>query len=289
MPFFTFTLNCLYMAYIIEEVGKAVQITDTVLNKVKLYPKNSLYFGENSDGFFSIVAREGNSIITYSSVLADFMSALDTPFSNEEAFVEYISNLIFSPSDYTEVLEAIKEESEETNALTSEVKSEIQTSNTLLEEIKDNTASSSTEGLATEATLVEIKTNTDNLESILNTLTKSTDTQPISAITLPLPTGAATEAKQDLEILELQKVVKNTIKFYTEDVEEDTSNLTTYVGKQSVDGQWMIQKIVDTVVGTITTTTLEYATVVNNATITTYADAWTDRATLTYSEIKDLI
>jgi hypothetical protein len=127
-----------------------------------------------------------------------------------------------------------------------EVEGLIEASNLLLEEIKDNTASSSTEGLATEA-------------------------------------------KQDLEILELQKVVKNTIKFYTEDVEEDTSNLTTYVGKQSVDGQWMVQKIVDTIVGTITTTTLEYATVVNNATKTTYADAWTDRATLTYSEIKDLI
>ena len=277
------------MAYIIEEVGKAVQITDTVLNKVKLYPKNSLYFGENSDGFFSIVAREGNSIITYSSVLADFMSAVNTPFSNEEVFVEYISNLLFSPSDYTEVLEAIKEESEETNTLTSEVKSEIQTSNTLLEEIKDNTASSSTEGLATEATLAEIKTNTDNLESILDTLTKPTDTQPISATTLPLPTGASTEAKQDSEILEIQKVVKNTIKFYTEDVEEDTSTFTTYVGKQSVDEQWMIQKIVDTVVGTITTTTLEYATVVNNATKTTYANAWADRATLTYSEIKNLL
>jgi hypothetical protein len=234
------------MAYIIEEVGKAVQITDTVLNKVKLYPKNSLYFGENSDGFFSIIAREGNSIITYSSVLADFMSAPDTPFSNEEAFVEYISNLIFSSSDYTEALEAIKEESEETNILTSEVKSEIQISNTLLEEIKDNTASSFTEGLATEA-------------------------------------------KQDSEILEIQKVVKNTIKFYTEDVEEDTSTFTTYVGKQSVDEQWMIQKIVDTVVGTITTTTLEYATVVNNATKTTYANAWADRATLTYSEIKNLL
>jgi hypothetical protein len=111
----------------------------------------------------------------------------------------------------------------------------------------------------------------------------------ISASILPLPEGASTEAKQDSEILEIQKVVKNTIKFYTEDVEEDTSNFTTYVGKQSVDGQWMVQKIVDTIVGTITTTTLEYATVVNNATKTTYASAWSDRATLTYSEIINLL
>jgi hypothetical protein len=234
------------MAYIIEEVGKAVQITDTVLNKVKLYPKNSLYFGENNDGFFSIVAREGNSIITYSSVLADFMGAPDTPFSNEEAFVDYISNLIFSSSGDTEVLEGIKRESEITNTLTSEIDSKIRISNILLEEVRVAIASNFIEGYATQV-------------------------------------------KQDSEILEIQKVVKNTIKFYTEDVEEDTSTLTTYVGKQSLDGQWLVQKIVDTVVGTITTTTLEYATVVNNATKTTYVDAWTDRTTLAYSEIKNLL
>jgi hypothetical protein len=111
----------------------------------------------------------------------------------------------------------------------------------------------------------------------------------ISASILPLPEGASTEAKQDSEILEIQKVVKNTIKFYTEDVEEDTSTFTTYVGKQSVDEQWMIQKIVDTIVGTTTTTSLQYATVVNNSGILDYADAWADRATLTYSEIKNLL
>jgi hypothetical protein len=112
---------------------------------------------------------------------------------------------------------------------------------------------------------------------------------PVSATTLPLPTGASTEVKQDLEILEIQKVVKNTIKFYTEDVEEDTSTLTTYVGKQSVDGQWMVQKIVDTVVGTITTTSLQYATGVNNSGILNYENAWVDRTILIYSEIKNLL
>jgi len=191
------------MAYIIEEVGKAVQITDTALNKIKLYPKGSLYFGENTDGFFSILVREGNSIITYSSVLEDFMSAPNTPFPSKEAFVEYISDLLFISGDSTE--------------------------------------------------------------------------------------GIATEDKQEELITETQKIVKNTIKFYTEDVQEDTSNLTTYVGKQSVDGQWMIQKIVDTVIGTITITTLQYATVVNNSTITTYTSAWSDKSTLTYSEIINLL
>ncbi len=191
------------MAYIIEEVGKAVQITDTALNKIKLYPKGSLYFGENTDGFFSILVREGNSIITYSSVLEDFMSAPNTPFANKEAFVEYISDLLFISGDSTE--------------------------------------------------------------------------------------GIATEDKQEELITETQKIVKNTIKFYTEDVEEDASTNTTYVGKQSVEGQWLIQKIVDVLVNNVSTTTLEYATIVNNETITTYANAWSAKATLTYSEIIDLI
>jgi hypothetical protein len=83
--------------------------------------------------------------------------------------------------------------------------------------------------------------------------------------------------------------VRNNIKFWTEDVEEDTSNLTTYVGKQSEDEQWLVQKIVDEVVGTITTTTLSYATYLNNPTTLSYTQAWIDRATLTYSEIKNLL
>lgn len=108
-------------------------------------------------------------------------------------------------------------------------------------------------------------------------------------ITLPLPTGASTENKQTESITQIQKVVKNTIEFYTEDLEEDTATATTYIGKQSVEGQWVVHKIVDAVVGTITTTSLQYATVVNNTSVLTYAGAWTNRSTLTYSEIKNLL
>lgn len=77
--------------------------------------------------------------------------------------------------------------------------------------------------------------------------------------------------------------------YYVEDVEEDTATNTTYVGKQTDAGIWLVQKIVETTVGTITTTTIQYATILNNATVLTYSDAWTNRASLTYSEIKDLI
>lgn len=83
--------------------------------------------------------------------------------------------------------------------------------------------------------------------------------------------------------------VKYVFDFYTEDVEEDTSNNITFVGKQTNAGVWLLQKIVEATVGTKTTTTIEYASVLNNATKTTYASAWTDRATLTYSEIKTLL
>lgn len=85
------------------------------------------------------------------------------------------------------------------------------------------------------------------------------------------------------------KYVNPVFDFYTEDVEEDTSNNTTFVGKQTNAGVWLLQKIVEATVGTKTTTTMEYASVLNNATKTTYASAWTDRATLTYSEIKNLL
>lgn len=106
---------------------------------------------------------------------------------------------------------------------------------------------------------------------------------------LPLPTGAATEDKQTESITQILKVVKNTTEFYTENVQEDTATATTYVGKQSIEGQWLIQKIVDIVVGTVTTTNLQYATIVNNTLVLDYTSAWADRATLTYSEIKNLL
>jgi len=49
---------------------------------------------------------------------------------------------------------------------------------------------------ATQTTLALIKAKTDNLDVLLSTRTKPGDTQPISAVSLPLPTGAATAALQ---------------------------------------------------------------------------------------------
>ncbi len=59
--------------------------------------------------------------------------------------------------------------------------------------------------------------------------------------------------------------------FSVNDIEEGT---TSYFGKTKPDGTYLIQKVTDT--------SVSYATVTNNGAVTTYTDAWTNRATLTY-------
>lgn len=58
----------------------------------------------------------------------------------------------------------------------------------------------------------------------------------------------------------------------------EPSATITYVGKETKDADWLVQKI-----DTSSDTALTYATILNNPTVTTYADAWTARAsTLVY-------
>jgi hypothetical protein len=64
--------------------------------------------------------------------------------------------------------------------------------------------------------------------------------------------------------------------YATSDIDEASATVT-YIGKMNADGAWMVQKI-DTTSGTAFT----YATELNNATVTSYSDAWTGRAGLTY-------
>jgi hypothetical protein len=66
--------------------------------------------------------------------------------------------------------------------------------------------------------------------------------------------------------------------FATNNIDEASATVT-YIGKEDADGAWFIMKI-DTSSGTAFT----YATITNNTDQTTgYADAFADRATLTYS------
>lgn len=71
------------------------------------------------------------------------------------------------------------------------------------QETGGNLASLNAKDFATQTTLAAIKAKTDNLDVLLSTRTKPADTQlvdgsattqPISAVSLPLPTGASTEA-----------------------------------------------------------------------------------------------
>lgn len=64
--------------------------------------------------------------------------------------------------------------------------------------------------------------------------------------------------------------------FAVNDIEEGT---TSYFGNTKPDGTWLIKKLTDTSVG--------YATVTNNGAVTSYTDAWTNRATLTYGRFDE--
>lgn len=60
-------------------------------------------------------------------------------------------------------------------------------------------------------------------------------------------------------------------------IDEASDNLT-YLGKEDIDGAWMIQRM--TTSGTITATT--FATINNNPDVSSYSEAWDARTTLTY-------
>lgn len=65
----------------------------------------------------------------------------------------------------------------------------------------------------------------------------------------------------------------------------DVNGTTTYIGKCKPNGDsWLIQKMVDTS-GDLTIT---WANISNNGGTTTYATAWTNRASLTYNRIGTL-
>lgn len=59
--------------------------------------------------------------------------------------------------------------------------------------------------------------------------------------------------------------------YNTNDIEDDT---ISYFGKTTSDGTYQIVRVTDT--------SVSYATIINNGGVTSYTDAWTDRATLTY-------
>ena len=74
----------------------------------------------------------------------------------------------------------------------------------------------------------------------------------------------------------LNRVTNNALGEYgTNDV--TTSGAVTYIGKEDPSGSWFIQKVDES-----SGTSIRYATIKNNGSITSYSNAWTDRGSLTY-------
>ena len=63
--------------------------------------------------------------------------------------------------------------------------------------------------------------------------------------------------------------------YIANDIEE--TGTTTYIGFENLDGDYFIQRIVES-----SGREIRFATIINNPTRTTYALAWTNRATLTF-------
>lgn len=102
------------------------------------------------------------------------------------------------------------------------------------------------------------------------------------AVTPPIPmrgllgwTGAAWEKLSSVDGV-LATSATPLKSFATNDVSATAANIT-YIGKEKADGDWCVMKMDET-----TGIAVTYATITNNALITTYAAAWAARATLTY-------
>ena len=104
------------------------------------------------------------------------------------------------------------------------------------------------------------------------------DTQPVSVDSLPLPTGAATEAKQ---LPDNHNVTVSNISHANvyETTEIDTGLTVTYIG-QVFGTNWRIIKLDESVENRITKTYV-YGT-------TNFADNWNNRSSLTYTALEDI-
>lgn len=136
------------------------------------------------------------------------------------------------------------------------------------------------------------QSNHDNLNANVNLQVNNTDVSnanpvPVSVLTIPLPSGAATSALQtagnsilsniNINLDSIEGRVYNLSNYLIQDVEEIGETL--YTGETLVNGTYLIKKITES--GSITT--VRYANISNNATKTTYADAWADKNSLNYT------
>lgn len=108
----------------------------------------------------------------------------------------------------------------------------------------------------------------------------------VSSIDGATPTNVKVDASTNRlyvdSLLDADSAVQTINRFGTNHVAQPSSTVT-YIGKETKDAEWLVQKI-----DTSSDTAFTYATITNNPTVTTYADAWTARATTlvygTYSQ-----
>jgi hypothetical protein len=132
-------------------------------------------------------------------------------------------------------------------------------------------------------TLPDIKFQVDFTEKPLAGKKRSSDGATKLDVNIdasPLPTGAATEAKQDSGNATLVSIdSKITYVYATNHFDDYTTTSVTYIGQETSTGLWKIIKIDET--GNFPVFT--YASLNNNPTLTTYALAWAARVTATYN------
>lgn len=125
----------------------------------------------------------------------------------------------------------------------------------------------------------ELRATPVDVDTGLTQPTTPSDTQPVSATSLPLPSGAATEAKQD-DIITAIGSIGGSTKYVTR-IDDTTTANVTYIGKAVPTGSaiatssavWQVTKIDE-----------------SSGTVITYADGgllfnniWDNRASLTYA------
>lgn len=118
--------------------------------------------------------------------------------------------------------------------------------------------------LATQTTLASIDTNVNTIDTrIVNDIDPKLD--DISTNTSAIVSNT-------------QSIIDQTIEYSTNDIDDVTTTDVVYIGAETGDGVWQVKKIDSSGSFPI----FRYASVSNNALVSTYSDAWTARVTLTY-------
>jgi len=71
-------------------------------------------------------------------------------------------------------------------------------------------------------------------------------------------------------------------KFFVNDVDE--SSPITYVGMEDAGGNWLVMKIDES-----SGVSISYATIKNNSDVSSYSNAWSDRASLSYGNFSEVM